>query len=170
MDAFDRFWQWANKPVDSPLTIPAELHYVVTRLSEEDRGDRRKVNEAVRDALLAQLALWTSPEDIVRLNSELHTLADQIAWDVNKKSPTTARNRPALFTEKGSQTASAGSPNTIRAWRSSTASSAKKATASAAGDDCRESLCATQGRPLVRIWLAGSRTQADRFQRAVGRS
>jgi hypothetical protein len=80
MDAFDRFWQWANKPVDSPLTIPAELHYVVTRLSEEDRGDRRKVNEAVRDALLAQLALWTSPEDIVRLNSELHTLADQIAW------------------------------------------------------------------------------------------
>ena len=80
MDAFDRFWQWAKKPVDSPLTISAELHYVVTRLSEEDRGDRRKVNEAVRDALLAQLALWTSPEDIVRLNSELHTLADQIAW------------------------------------------------------------------------------------------
>ena len=22
-DAFDRFWQWANKPVDSRLTIPA---------------------------------------------------------------------------------------------------------------------------------------------------
>jgi hypothetical protein len=68
-DAFDRFWQWAEKPPDSPLTIPAELHYVVMRLSKEDRGDRRKVNEAVRDALLAQFALWTSPEDIVRLNS-----------------------------------------------------------------------------------------------------
>jgi hypothetical protein len=80
MDAFDRFWQWANKPVDSPLTIPAELHYVVMRLSKEDRGDRRKVNEAVRDALLAQLALWASPEDIVRLNSDLHGLAEQIAW------------------------------------------------------------------------------------------
>ena len=79
-DAFDRFWQWANKPVDSPLTIPAELHYVVMRLSKEDRGDRRKVNEAVRDALLAQLALWASPEDIVRLNNELHALAGQIAW------------------------------------------------------------------------------------------
>jgi hypothetical protein len=79
-DAFDRFWQWANKPLDSPLTIPAELHYVVMRLSKEDRGDRRKVNEAVRDALLAQLALWASPEDIVRLNNELHALAGQIAW------------------------------------------------------------------------------------------
>ena len=76
MDAFDRFWQWANKPIDSPLTIPAELHYVVT----EDRGDRRKVNEAVHGALLARLALWTSPEDIVRLNSDLHALAEQIAW------------------------------------------------------------------------------------------
>jgi hypothetical protein len=79
MDAFDRFWQWANKPLDGPLTIPADLHYVVMRLSKEDRGDRRKVNEAVRDALLAQLALWASPEDIVRLNNELHVLAEQIA-------------------------------------------------------------------------------------------
>ena len=66
-DAFDRFWHVKEWLVDSPLDDPAELHYVVTRLSEEDRGDRRKVNEAVHDALLAQLALWTSPEDIVRL-------------------------------------------------------------------------------------------------------
>jgi hypothetical protein len=64
----------------SPLIIPAELHYVVMRLSKEDRGDRRKVNEAACNALLAQLALWASPEDIVRLNSELHVLAEQIAW------------------------------------------------------------------------------------------
>jgi hypothetical protein len=27
MNAFDRFWQWANKSLDSPLAIPAELHY-----------------------------------------------------------------------------------------------------------------------------------------------
>jgi hypothetical protein len=26
MNAFDRFWQWANKSLDSPLAIPAELH------------------------------------------------------------------------------------------------------------------------------------------------
>jgi hypothetical protein len=32
MDAFDRFWQWAKKPVDSDLTIPARLHHAVTSL------------------------------------------------------------------------------------------------------------------------------------------
>jgi hypothetical protein len=26
MDAFDRFWKWANKPVDNGATIAAELH------------------------------------------------------------------------------------------------------------------------------------------------
>lgn len=26
MDAFDRYWQWAEKPLDSPLTLPAEIH------------------------------------------------------------------------------------------------------------------------------------------------
>jgi hypothetical protein len=25
-DAFDRWWEWVEKPVDSPLTIPAHLH------------------------------------------------------------------------------------------------------------------------------------------------
>jgi hypothetical protein len=29
MDAFDRFWQWADKPHESPLTIPADLHRAV---------------------------------------------------------------------------------------------------------------------------------------------
>ena len=33
MDAFDRFWQWANKPPESPLTIPAELHRAVMELA-----------------------------------------------------------------------------------------------------------------------------------------
>jgi hypothetical protein len=48
MDAFDRFWQWANKPLDSGLTIPADLHQAVTSLPAEDWRDRAKVNEAAR--------------------------------------------------------------------------------------------------------------------------
>jgi hypothetical protein len=46
MDAFDRFWEWAEKPLDSPLTIPAELHRAVMELPPENRQDRAKVNEA----------------------------------------------------------------------------------------------------------------------------
>ena len=48
MDAFDRFWQWANKPRQSHLTIPADLHHAVTSLPREVWDDREKVNEAVR--------------------------------------------------------------------------------------------------------------------------
>jgi hypothetical protein len=47
-DAFDLWWEWAQKPVDSPMTIPADIHYAVMDLSPEDRHDREKVNEAVR--------------------------------------------------------------------------------------------------------------------------
>jgi alkanesulfonate monooxygenase SsuD/methylene tetrahydromethanopterin reductase-like flavin-dependent oxidoreductase (luciferase family) len=47
-DAFDPWWEWAEKPVDSMLTIPAELHDAVMALSPDDRRDRAKVNEAVR--------------------------------------------------------------------------------------------------------------------------
>ena len=50
MDAFDRFWQWAEKPLHSPLTIPADLHRSVMELSPEDRRDRAKVNEAAARA------------------------------------------------------------------------------------------------------------------------
>lgn len=50
MDAFDRFWQWANKPTESPLTIPAELHQAVMELAPEDRGDRTTVNRAAARA------------------------------------------------------------------------------------------------------------------------
>jgi hypothetical protein len=46
MDAFDRFWQWADKPLESPLTISAELHRAVMGLAPECRRDREKVNEA----------------------------------------------------------------------------------------------------------------------------
>jgi hypothetical protein len=48
MDAFDRFWQWANKPPDSTLTIPADIHHAITLLPPEARLDRAKLNEAVR--------------------------------------------------------------------------------------------------------------------------
>lgn len=48
MDAFDRYWQWANKPPESTLTIPADIHHAITSLSPEARRDRAKVNEAVR--------------------------------------------------------------------------------------------------------------------------
>ncbi|MET3304437.1 hypothetical protein [Bradyrhizobium diazoefficiens] len=51
MDAFDRFWEWAEKPLDSPLTIPAELHRAVMELSPEDRRDRAKVNQAAARAV-----------------------------------------------------------------------------------------------------------------------
>jgi hypothetical protein len=46
MDAFDRFWQWTDKPPESLLTIPAELHRAVLELTPEDRRDRAAVNQA----------------------------------------------------------------------------------------------------------------------------
>jgi hypothetical protein len=50
MDAFDRFRQWADKPLESTLTIPAELHRAVMELAPADRRDRAKVNEAAARA------------------------------------------------------------------------------------------------------------------------
>lgn len=47
-DAFDQFWEWANKPLDSTLTIPSELHEAVIMLTEDERKDRAVVNETVR--------------------------------------------------------------------------------------------------------------------------
>lgn len=44
MDAYDRFWQWAEKAPESLMTIPAELHHAVMALCPEDRRDREKVN------------------------------------------------------------------------------------------------------------------------------
>jgi hypothetical protein len=49
-DAFDVWWYWAEKPHESMLTIPAELHEAVMALSPDDRRDRAKVNEAARQA------------------------------------------------------------------------------------------------------------------------
>ena len=49
-DAFDRWWEWAEKPLDSMLAIPAELHDAVMALSPDERRNRAKVNEAARQA------------------------------------------------------------------------------------------------------------------------
>jgi hypothetical protein len=38
--------QWADKPSESPLTIPAELHRAVMELAPEHRRDRAAVNKA----------------------------------------------------------------------------------------------------------------------------
>ena len=46
-DAFDQWWEWANKPFSDMATIPAEIHEPIMALSPEDRHDRAKVNEAV---------------------------------------------------------------------------------------------------------------------------
>ena len=46
MDAFERFWQWADKPPESSLTIPAELHRAIMELAPEDGRNRAAVNQA----------------------------------------------------------------------------------------------------------------------------
>jgi hypothetical protein len=57
MDVFDRFWQWAEKPPESPLTISADLHRAVMDLAPEDRRNRGKVNEAA-----ARVSRTTGPQ------------------------------------------------------------------------------------------------------------
>lgn len=50
-DAFDLWWEWAKKPVESYLTISSDIHNAVMALPPEERKDRAKVNEAVREGL-----------------------------------------------------------------------------------------------------------------------
>jgi hypothetical protein len=47
-DAFERRWEWAEKPADSTLTVSAHVHDAVMELPPEQRRDRAAVNEAVR--------------------------------------------------------------------------------------------------------------------------
>jgi hypothetical protein len=47
-DAFDQWWEWAQKPVDSVQTIAAVIHNAVMALSPQDRRDRQKANDAAR--------------------------------------------------------------------------------------------------------------------------
>ena len=58
-NAFDQWWEWAEKPLDSMLTIPAELHDAVMALSPDERGDREKVDEAARQAAGARRTVAT---------------------------------------------------------------------------------------------------------------
>jgi hypothetical protein len=41
-DAFGLWWEWAEKPPESTLTISADMHNPVMQLPEEDRRDREK--------------------------------------------------------------------------------------------------------------------------------
>jgi hypothetical protein len=50
-NAFDRWWEWAEKPRDSMLTIHADIHEAVMALPPAERRDRAKVNEAVRERI-----------------------------------------------------------------------------------------------------------------------
>ncbi|EIG62079.1 MULTISPECIES: hypothetical protein [unclassified Bradyrhizobium] len=50
MDAFDRWWIWAEKSLDDPQTIPVWLHEAVLQLSPDERRDRSKVNAAAKEA------------------------------------------------------------------------------------------------------------------------
>jgi hypothetical protein len=47
-DAFDRWWEWAEKPPESILKIPAHFRDAVMGLTPEQRYDRATVNEAIR--------------------------------------------------------------------------------------------------------------------------
>jgi hypothetical protein len=47
-DVFDLWWRWAEKPHESMLSIDGDIHYPIMELSPEDRHDREKVNETVR--------------------------------------------------------------------------------------------------------------------------
>ena len=46
-DAFDLFWEWANKPIDSRLMLDGRIYNPIMALPEHQRRDRAKVNEAV---------------------------------------------------------------------------------------------------------------------------
>jgi hypothetical protein len=54
-DYFDQWWEWAEKLVESTLTIPAVIHSAVMALSPEDRRDREKVNDAARRNMWREL-------------------------------------------------------------------------------------------------------------------
>ncbi len=50
-DAFDLWWEWAEKPVNSMRMIDVAIHEAVMALPPDERRDREKVNAAVRDGL-----------------------------------------------------------------------------------------------------------------------
>jgi hypothetical protein len=84
-DAFDQWHEWATKPLDSDLSIPADLHGAVMALSPEDRLDRDKVNRAVseaRDPNAQRIWIYESSD---RLET-FHTEGEAEAW-LEKNDP-----------------------------------------------------------------------------------
>jgi hypothetical protein len=56
MDAFDLYWQWANKPMQNQMMLDGRIYNPIMKLSEENRRDRAKVNAAV--------AAYVWPDDV----------------------------------------------------------------------------------------------------------
>ena len=50
-DAFELWWEWAEKPLNSMLMIDSAIHDAVMALPPNEQRDRAKVNEVVRDGL-----------------------------------------------------------------------------------------------------------------------
>jgi hypothetical protein len=46
-DAFDLWWEWADKPVDNKPTIDAAIYDAVMALPPDERRDRDKVMTAL---------------------------------------------------------------------------------------------------------------------------
>jgi hypothetical protein len=59
-DAFDLWWERAEKPVNSMLMIQAEINEAVMALLPEQRRDRTTVNNAVRKRPI-EGAMMTKP-------------------------------------------------------------------------------------------------------------
>src|SRR5207248_6504200 len=83
-DAFDLWWQWAEKPLDSMLTIDAAIHDAVMALPPDERRDRAKVNAAVVRLGLLRPA---GSEDLYGVPKATEQSAQQ-------KTPGTARGSP----------------------------------------------------------------------------
>jgi hypothetical protein len=62
-DAFDLWWEWADKPVDNKPTIDAAVYDAVMALPPDERRDRAKVNAAVRVSDLARYVLGGKGEN-----------------------------------------------------------------------------------------------------------
>jgi hypothetical protein len=56
-DAFDLWWEWAQKPHESMLMISGDIHYPVMELSPEDRHDREKGQRSFRFSWYRRTAL-----------------------------------------------------------------------------------------------------------------
>ena len=89
-DAFDLWWEWVEKPLDSPLTIDAEIHDAVMAMPPDERRDRTKVNEAVREGLrlgplrpagsAMQRKTQSDLENGLKVGDRIRLIAESLAW------------------------------------------------------------------------------------------